>query len=52
MKPREPQVWRLIEAATPPALLARVRIHMLVNPDKPLPAQLQRSVGKAWSRAS
>jgi hypothetical protein len=45
-------VWRLIERATPPALLARVRVHMLVNPDKPMPAPLQRSIGQAWSRAS
>jgi len=52
MKPRLPQIWRLIAAATPPELLARVRIHMLVNSGKPLPAALQRSVGKAWSRTS
>jgi hypothetical protein len=52
MMPGEPSVWRMIELATPPHLLARVRIHRLVHPDKPLPPVVQRSIGKAWARKS
>jgi len=42
------RAWRLIEAATPLDLLAQVQIHMLVHPEKPLPAHLQRRLGKVW----
>lgn len=48
LRQRNVRIWRLIESATPLDLLARLRIHRRVNPNKPLPEHLQRAIGRAW----
>jgi hypothetical protein len=38
-----------LRAATPCVLLARAMAHRITSPCKPLPAELQRSIGAAWA---
>ena len=42
---------QLLRCSTPSESLVRVRLHRKYMPDIPLPASLQREIGRVWGRA-
>lgn len=47
---RNPKIWPLIVRATPQNLLLELVLHLLLAPNDPVPPNLQRRLGRAWSK--
>lgn len=50
MTARDHSVWQQIIFATPPDLLFELLKHLVLYPNTPVPADLQRRLGKEWEK--